>query len=197
MPTDPIQSPDATHNKDLTLMLEQWRGGCEASGEIVINVVYDELRRLAERYIVRESPGHTLQATALVHEAYLRLVGEQDPGLENRAHLVGISSRLMRQVLVNHAKSRNAVKRGGTTQKISLEGTAALFESKCVDLVELDDALQRLGEQDEQMCYIVEMKFFGGMTMNEIAEHLDIPLRSVERDWSLARAWLHRELANT
>ena len=178
----------------VTEMLIRWRDGDETAGEVVLAAVYDELRRLAGRYLRRESPDHTLQPTALVHEAYLRLVNGRDPGFENRAHLIGIAARLMRQVLVNHARTRKALRRGGDKRRVMLEPALALFQDRCPDLVALDDALQRLADFDERTARVVELRFFGGMSVPEVATALGISARSVERDWSVARAWLQREV---
>ncbi len=178
----------------VTDLLGRWRGGDPAAGETVIGLVYAELRTLAARYLRREAAGHTLQPTALVHEAYMRLIGGADPGITDRAHLIGVAARLMRQVLVNHAVRRGAARRGGGWRRVTLEPVVAVFEDRCDNLVELDDALERLAAIDERQARIVELRFFGGLSNDETARLLDTSSRTVEREWAMARAWLRREV---
>jgi RNA polymerase sigma factor (TIGR02999 family) len=161
-------------------------------------MVYADLRRLAQVYLRREAPGHTLQPTALVHEACLRLIGNagaSPPRLESGAHLIGVAARLMRQILVNHAHRRRTLRRGGDRRRLDLDPAMAVFEERAVDLVALDEALERLSGLDPRQARIVEMRFFGAMTVEETARALDTSVRTVERDWTMARAWLSRELA--
>ncbi|MCP3902973.1 MAG: sigma-70 family RNA polymerase sigma factor [Planctomycetes bacterium] len=162
------------------------------STETLLPVVYDELRRLADHYLRGERAGHTLQATALVHEAWLRL---QDAPWQNRAHFMGVAAMAMRRVLVNHAKGRDRLKRGGGKAPIVLEETMAVFEDRAIDLVALDDALTRLAEIDPEQARIVELRFFAGLTVEETAQLLGTSVRTVHRDWAMARAWLHGEIA--
>lgn len=160
-------------------------------------LVYEELRRLASSYLRRERDDHTLQGTALVHEAYIRLVGRDAPHLQNRAHFFGVAAHLMRQILVDHARNHQAAKRGGTHQyKLTLESALDLpQELETVDLIALDSALERLSKLDPQQSRVVELRFFAGLTIEDTAEVLDISPATVKRYWTTARAWLHRELA--
>ena len=160
-------------------------------------LVYDELRRLAASYLRREKPGQTLQATALVHEAYVRLIGEKAQPWQNRTHFLAIAALSMRQILVQRARTRKAAKRGGDPERITLD--EQLFvppggRDQGVDLVALDTALEKLAALNERQAKIVEMRYFGGLSVEEVAEALDISPATVKRDWTLARAWLKREL---
>jgi len=157
-------------------------------------LVYAELRRLAHHYLQRERSNHTLQSTALVHEAYLRLAGENVPQWQNRAHFFGIAAHLMRQILVEHARSHAAAKRGGSACKLTLDEAVALPERVDVDLVALDDALKNLAKLDEQQSRIVELRFFAGLTIEDTSEVLGISAATVKRDWMSARAYLYREI---
>jgi len=157
-------------------------------------LVYDELRRLASHYLRQERSDHTLQSTALVHEAYLRLAGQNPPEWQNRAHFFGIAARIMRQILVEHARGRGAAKRGGGACRLTLDAAVAFSESRDVDLVELDKALTGLAELDEQQSRIVELRFFGGLTIEDTSEVLGISPATVKRDWVTARAWLYRAM---
>ena len=199
------------HQPCVTELLSRWQSGDETAGAAVLALVYAELRELAGRYLRRERPGHTLQPTALVHEAYLRLVGGlvgglaeggaagfaggKDPGARCRSELIGIAARLMRQILVNHAHRRRTLRRGGDRARVALEAALAAFEDRCVDLIALDDALDRLAALDARQARVVELRFFGGMTVEETAGALGTSPRTVEREWTLARAWLRREMA--
>ena len=157
-------------------------------------IVYAELRRTAHYYLQRERADHTLQSTALVHEAYMRLIGQKLPDWQSRAHFFGVAARLMRQILVEYARGHQAAKRGGSVCKVTLEeGTLAAKETD-LDVVMLDDALQELAKLDEQQSRIVELRFFGGLTVEETAEALGISPKTVKRDWCVARAWLHSEV---
>lgn len=157
--------------------------------------LYDRLRILATGYLAQERPDHTLQPTALVHEAYLRMSDQCTVGFRNRLQFLGVAAVLMRRILVDHARSRNALKRG-RERTGSLEGVALLFQSRSADLLELDEALGRLEMWDPQKSKIVELRFFGGMTMEETARHLGIPLRTAERQWTLAKTWLRYQLGS-
>ena len=182
------------HSPGVTELLAPWRDGDERAGDAIFRQVYDELRTLADRYLGRELPGHTLQPTALVNEACLRLLKQDHPDVENRAHLIGVAANLMRQVLVNHALRRKTAKRGGDYRRIALDSAVALMEERCVDLIALNEALDRLACFEPRRCRIVEMRFFGGMTVTEIAATLGVPLRTIEREWSMAKAWLRQEI---
>jgi RNA polymerase sigma factor (TIGR02999 family) len=157
-------------------------------------IVYAELRRLAGEYLRRERPDHTLQATALVHEAYLKLVDEQRVTWKNRAHFCGIAARLMRRILMEHARSHNAAKRGGKLEKLYLEETQHLAASRAPDLIALDDALKTFAASHPRESEVVELKFFGGLEAREIAEVLNVSAKTVSRDWSFAKLWLLRQL---
>jgi len=157
-------------------------------------LVYDELRRLAGHYLRLERSDHTLQGTALVHEAYLRLAGQNPPAWQNRAHFFGIAARIMRQILVEHARSRSAAKRGGGGCRLTLDASVAFSNSLDVDIVELDKALESLAELDPQQSRIVELRFFGGLTIEDTSEVLGISPATVKRDWLTARAWLYRAM---
>jgi len=162
----------------------------------LIPLVYDELRRLAARYMRRESQGHTLQTSALINEAYLRLVDQKNVQLQNRAHFFGFASQLMRHILVDHARSRSRIKRGGGVQMVSL-AEQAVISNDVAEVIALDDALKNLAEMDPRKAQIVEMKFFGGLTNEEVAEVLKVTSRTVEREWRKAKAWLHRAISKT
>jgi RNA polymerase sigma-70 factor, ECF subfamily len=164
------------------------------SAEHLLPQVYDELHALAERYLFRERPDHTLQPTALINEAYLRLSEQDKAAWNDKSHFVLIAARAMRQILVNHAIHRQAQKRGGGWREIALDDAVAIFEEKSVDLVALDEALAKLAEVDPDQAKIVELRFFGGLGTDAAAAALGMSLRTVEREWSMARAWLRREL---
>jgi len=157
-------------------------------------LVYDELRRLASHYLRQERSDHTLQSTALVHEAYLRLAGQNPPDWQNRAHFFGIAARIMRQILVEHARGRNAAKRGGGATVLTLDAAVAPAGSVDIDIVELDRALSDLSQLDPQQSRIVELRFFGGLTIEDTSEVLGISPATVKRDWVTARAWLYRAM---
>lgn len=178
----------------MTRILQSWQGNSDAAGRLM-PFVYDELRRLARNYLQRERGDHTLQATALVHEAYLRLVDENSVSWESRAHFYGIAARLMRQILVDHARARNASKRGGLAEKVSLDEARDLPPAAATDVLALDAALKDLARSYPRKGEVVEMKFFGGLEAKEIAEVLQISEKTVLRDWQFAKLWLCRELA--
>lgn len=157
--------------------------------------VYDELRRQAARYLRREKAGHTLQTTALIHEAYLRLVDQRNVQWQNRAHFFGIAAQMMRRILVDHARTKKRAKRGGSDVKVSLADATIPVNERDLDVVALDEALTRLAEIDEQQSRVVELRFFSGLTVEETAEVMGISPATVKRDWSVAKAWLHRELS--
>jgi RNA polymerase sigma factor (TIGR02999 family) len=184
----------AVSNK-VTQLLVDWRQGNGDALNALIPLVYDELRRLAHNHLNRERSGHTLQSTALVNEAYLRLV-RQDLEINNRAHFFAVSSHLMRQILVDYARRHRAAKRGDGIDKLTLNEAAALLPGKSnFDLLALDEALNELGRLDPQQTRVVELRFFGGLSIEETAEVAGISQATVKRDWASARAWLHRELS--
>lgn len=178
----------------ITCLLLRWREGDSAALEELMPLVYDELRRLARSYLRKERNSHTLQSTALVHEAYLRLKGENLPEWQNRAHFFGIAARIMREILVQHARGRNAAKRGGGDCRLSLDGAVAFSHQSDVDLLELDRALSELAKFDEQQSRIVELRFFSGLSIEDTSEVLGISPATVKRDWVTARAWLYRAM---
>jgi RNA polymerase sigma factor (TIGR02999 family) len=181
---------------DVTQILQAWSDGDDTAPDRLMPVVYAELRRLAGDYFRRERPDHTLQATALVHEAYLKLVDEKRVTWKNRAHFCGIAARLMRQILMEHARAHNAAKRGGKLEKLYLEETRHLAAERAPDLVDLDDALKTLSAAHPRESEVVELKFFGGLDANQIAEVLNVSAKTVSRDWSFAKLWLLRQLSN-
>lgn len=181
---------------DVTLLLKELsRGNQDALAEL-IPAVYDELRRLAAYYLRQERIDHTLQATALVHEAYLRLVDQRTVDWKNRNHFFGVAAHLMRRVLLMHAREHRAAKRGGSAEKISLDETAVFCPGQADDLVFLDELLNRLARLDPQQERIVEMRFFAGLTVEETAELMGISTATVKRDWAMAKAWLAREMGS-
>jgi len=180
--------------RELTQMLADSHHGNPQALDTLMPLVYEELRRLARRHLRRERPDHTLQPTALVHEAYLRLVGQADVRWEGRAHFCALAAEAMRRILVEHARRRGAAKRGGGDFPLPLDGAGDGPEATGVDVVALDEALGRLAAFDPQKSRLVEMKFFGGLTHEEIAQVLGVTTRTVERGWRLAKMWLHKEL---
>jgi RNA polymerase sigma factor (TIGR02999 family) len=181
-------------SNQVTELLVRWRGGDREALDALMPVVYSELHRLARSYLQRERPDHTLQSTALVNEAYVRLIGQNLPQWQNRAHFFGVAAQLMRQILVDYARSHRADKRGGGAFKLTLGDAAEQAQPVDVDLVALDDALKRLASIDPQQSRIVELKFFAGLTNEDASEILGISTSTVKRDWVTARAWLFREL---
>ena len=177
-------------------MLVNWREGDEAAREALIPLVYDELRRLARRHLRRERPDHTLQSAALVHEAYLRLIRQDQPQWQNRAHFFGVAAQLMRHILVDHARNRAAAKRGAGAPRLTLDPEVALPQERDVDLVKLDDALNELAALDLQQSRVVELRFFGGLSIEETSVVLGVSPATVKREWATARAWLRREIKN-
>ena len=180
---------------DITVLLAELGAGNRTAESRLMPLVYAELRRLAGRYMRRERPDHTLQPTALVHEAYLRLVGQREISWQNRAHFFGVAAQLMRRILVDHARAHRAEKRGGHETKIALEEGLAFAQGKSADLLALDEALTRLAQQDPRQCRAVELRFFAGLSEDEVAEVLGISTRTLKRDWRVARAWLYKEIA--
>jgi RNA polymerase sigma factor (TIGR02999 family) len=182
---------------EITQLLQGWRGGDRKALDALLPVVYKELRRLAHFQLRTERPDHTLQSAALVHEAYLRLVGLNSPQWEGRSHFFAIAAQLMRQILVDYARRRRAGKRGGGVSALSLEDATVVSPSKekGIDVVALDDALKALAQIDARKAQVVELRFFGGLSFEETADVLKISAITVSRDWSTARAWLHREMS--
>jgi len=179
-----------------TVLLQAWRGGDRDALDRLLPVVYDELSGLAQRALHGERPDHTLQTRALVHEAYLRLVGHRTPTPHNRTHLFAMAARLMREILVDHARRKAARKRGGTASVITLHDAIPAPEIATVDLLALDEALTELHAHDPRLCRVVELKFFAGLNIDEVALALDVSTATVERDWTVSRAWLHQRLSS-
>jgi RNA polymerase sigma factor (TIGR02999 family) len=186
--------PSTSAVTNVTQILQAWSEGDDTAPERLMPVVYAELRRLAAQYLRRERADHTLQATALVHEAYLKLVDEKHVTWKNRAHFCGIAARLMRQILMEYARAHNAAKRGGQFEKLYLEETRHLSHQRTPDLVALDDALKSFAISHPRESEVVELKFFGGLEAQEIAEVLNVSAKTVSRDWSFAKVWLVRHL---
>jgi RNA polymerase sigma factor (TIGR02999 family) len=180
---------------EVTAMLLDWSKGDREALSRLMPMVYDELRRIARRYLRREREGHTLQTTALVHEAYFRLIDQQRVSWQNRSHFFGIAAQMMRRILVDYARGQQAEKRGGEVAKLSLDEAIEIADQREVDLIALDDALDALAQLDEQQSRIVELRFFGGLTVEETAEVVGASPATVKRDWSMAKAWLLRELS--
>ena len=181
----------------LTDLLIRWRSGDQEALQSLMPLVYDEMRRLAHGYLRRERPGHTLQSTALVHEAFVRLTGNAPPQWEDRSHFFGIAAHLMRQILVEYARSRNAGKRGGAVLKLSIDSVEEPSVRPDLDIVALDDALKDLARIDFQQSRVVELRFFSGLSIEDTAQVLGISESTVKRDWNTARVWLYRELDRT
>jgi len=180
--------------EQITERLIAWNSGDAEALDDVIGAVYQELRRMADRYLRLESPGHTLQPTALVHEAYMRLIDQTQVTWQNRAHFFGVAAQMMRRILVDHAKTKRRDKRGGSARKLSLDEALNLSRERAADLVLLDEALETLTEIDPRKSRVVELRFFGGLSVEETAEALGVSPQTVMRDWKLAKAWLYQEI---
>ena len=180
---------------DVTRLLKAWGGGNQAALDALIPLVHAELHRVAQAHLRRERPDHSLQATALVNEAYLRLVDQRRVEWQNRAHFFGTAAQLMRRILVDHARQRRRVKRGGDVTKVVLDSAAGAVHPKTIDVLALDVALERLAELDAPQGEIVTLRFFGGLSIEETAEVLSISAATVKREWASARYWFKRELA--
>jgi RNA polymerase sigma-70 factor (ECF subfamily) len=185
---------DSAETEGLTELLNRWSRGDQDAAERAMAVVYEDLRRLAHRYFRRERSGHTLEATAVVHEAFARLVEQDGVRWQNRAHFIGLFAHVMRRVLVDYARERNASKRGGRKERVTLKESALLSLGRRPDLLALDEALNRLAAVDPDKAAMVELRFFGGCSIDEIAASLGTSTTTVSRHWRLAKAWLFREL---
>ena len=179
---------------EITRLLHEVRDGKRDAESRLIAAVYPQLRQIARRYIRRERGGHTLQPTALVHEAYLELVGQAGAEWKNRAHFFAVAAQLMRRILVDYARRRNTAKRDGARRRVELTDTIAISDDRLEEILSIDEALSRLEQWDPRQCRVVELRFFGGLSEDEVADVLGIASRTVKRDWKLARAWLHGEL---
>ena len=191
---DPPARPDATH--DVTGLLLAWRAGNPAAFDALMPLVYEELRRIARRQLAGERH-QSLQTTDLVHEAYVRLVDSSRLHWQNRAHFLAVAARSMRRILVDAARTRQAQKRGGDAARVELDPDVLIALSPGIDLIALDDALRELAEADPRRGQVVELRYFGGLTVEETALVLDISPETVSRDWKVARAWLHRQLTSS
>ena len=187
----------AASPKEITQLLVAWGDGDESALEGLTPLVYEELHRLAHHYMGRERPGHTLQTSALVNEAYVRLIDWKNVHWQSRAHFFAVSAQLMRRILVDFARTRGYAKRGGGAMPVTLDETALVSGDKGTDIVALDEALLSLAKLDARQSRVVELRFFGGLSIEETAEVLKVSPGTVRRDWSLARAWLHRELSKS
>jgi RNA polymerase sigma factor (TIGR02999 family) len=181
-------------SQEITQWLAAWNNGDPAAVENLMPLVYSELHRIAKRYMEREHPNHTLQTTALIHEAYLRLAERPETNWQNRLHFFGFAAHVMRHILVDYARSRNSLKKGGDGWHVSFEEAAAVSAEPAADLIALDDALSALESVDKRKSQVVELRYFGGLTVEEVAAVLKVSPVTVMRDWSLAKAWLYREL---
>jgi RNA polymerase sigma factor (TIGR02999 family) len=181
-------------SEQITQLLQSWSQGDPGAIEKLVPLVYDELHRLAQRYMADERPGHTLQTTALVNEAYLRLVDSSHATWEGRSHFFGVCAQMMRRILVDWARSRQALKRGGDVSSLDLDEALAAATQPGTDLVAIDDALQALTAIDPRKGQVVELRFFGGLSVKETADLLKVSPETVQRDWKLAKSWLRREL---
>jgi RNA polymerase sigma factor (TIGR02999 family) len=190
--------PDASRAQNVTELLLSWGEGDTTALDRLVPLVYDDLRRVARGHLRRERPGHSLQATALVHEVFLRLVDVDRMTLKSRTHFFALSARLMRQILVDHARRQRASKRGGVATVLSLNeaaGAAAPTSTSSVDVLALDEALEALSSLDVRQCRVVELRFFAGLNIPETANALGVSTPTVERDWAMAKAWLHQRLS--
>jgi RNA polymerase sigma factor (TIGR02999 family) len=181
--------------EEVTELLVAWRKGDEDARDVLFPLVYQELHRLAHQYMSRERAGHTLQTSALVNEAFLRLADQRDVQWQNRAHFFGIAGQMMRRILVDYARNRRYAKRGGGAHQVSLDEELIVSEERSAEVVALDDALRGLASLDERKCRLVELRFFGGLSIEETAEVLGVSPGTVMRDWTLAKAWLRREMS--
>ena len=181
--------------QQVTQLLCQWRDGDPQALEKLMPLVQPELQRLAHHYMSRERPGHTLQTTALLDDAYLQLAGKSHVQWENRAHFFAVAAQLMRRIMVDHARQRHTLKRGGGAIRVTLDECAAVTQTRAAELLALDEALEKLAAADQRKARVVEMRYFGGLTMEEIADVLKIHVNTVTRDWTAARAWLFAALS--
>ena len=184
-----------SESHEITRMLREWSDGNHQVLADLMPLVYDELHKQAARFLRRERPNHTLQTTALINEAYIKLIDQRDVNFNSRAHFYAIAANIMRRILVDHARAKHRDKRGGNAVPVHLEEkTIAIQSEQSVDLIDLDEALNRLAEHDEQQARIVELRYFGGLTMEETAETMRLSRTTVATDWAMAKAWLYREL---
>jgi len=186
----------SSSSQEVTQLLNAWSDGDQAARDKLMPLVYEELHRLAHQYMRRESPGHTLQTSALVNEAFVKLVDQRNVRWQNRAHFFGIAAQLMRRILVDHARGRHTAKRGGGVQAISFDDGLYVSDERSAEVVAVHEALEQLSKFDSRKGQIVELRFFGGLSIDETAEVLAVSPGTVMRDWTLAKAWLHREMSS-
>jgi RNA polymerase sigma-70 factor (ECF subfamily) len=186
-----------TAPQDLTQLLINWRNGDKAALDQMTPALYEELRRLARFFLANERPDHTLQPTALVHEAYIRLIRQHAVDWRNRAHFLGVAATMMRRILINHAQARLAAKRQGQAQAVALDDALGVFTTSTIDVLELNQVLEQLTDLDPQQGRVVELRYFGGLTIEETAEVLGISPATVKREWSIARLWLLQKIEGT
>lgn len=183
---------------DLTGLLVEWAQGDKAALDRLTPLVYDEIRRIAHRYIQREREGHTLQTTALINEAYLRLAGSQNVDWQNRSHFFAVTAQVMRHILIDHARRRRYVKHGGEAQRVAFDvamnETASMSKARATELLALDEALEELAQLDARKSRVVELRYFGGLSLEETAEVLEVSVMTVRRDWRAAKAWLYQRV---
>jgi RNA polymerase sigma factor (TIGR02999 family) len=177
---------------ELTSLLDDWKHGDRSALEKLTPLIYDELRRIAHRYARRERNGHTLQTTALINEAYVRLADHDSPNWQNRQHFFAVTAQVMRHVLIDHARRRQALKHGAGAQQVSLSEAEAMTNERAAELIALDDALEELAEFDSRKSEVVQLRYFGGLSLEETAEALGVSLMTVRRDWRVAKAWLYK-----
>ena len=185
-----------TSSHEVTQLLMDWGNGNQAAAEKLMPLVYEELHRLAHQYMNKERPGHTLQTSALVNEAYLRLIDQKEVYWQNRAQFFGIAAQMMRRILVDYARSRHYQKRGGDARQVELDEAMIVSQERAADVIALDDALRSLAEFDARKSQIVELRFFGGLSIEETAQALAVSPGTVMRDWTLAKAWLRKEMTS-
>jgi RNA polymerase sigma factor (TIGR02999 family) len=181
--------------QEVTQLLGDWSGGDEGALQKLFPLVQPELHRLAHHYMSKERAGHTLQTTAILNEAYLRLIDNTKPVWQGRTHFIAVAAHLMRRIMVDHARGHRSLKRGGGAVKVMLDEAALVTQTRSQELLDLDEALERLAAQDTRKSQIVELRYFGGLTVEETAEFLKLSQRTVEREWTMAKAWLYRELS--
>jgi len=185
------------HQHEITQLLAEWSDGNQSALDELYPLVYEELHRLARRYMSRERKGHTLQTTALINEAYVRLVDQKNVHWANRSHFFAISAQIMRRILIDHARRHAYAKRGGGAQQVSLEEVAVVAREQSAEIIRLDEALKILAKMDPRRCHVVELRYFGGLSNEEIAGVLKVSENTVTRDWNLARAWLYQQLTGS
>jgi len=184
-------------SQQITQLLVQWGNGDQKALEDLMPLVYNELHRMAKRYMNRQDSGHTMQTTELIHEAYLKLAGNEEKDWKNRSHFFGVASQAMRHILVDYARSKNSQRRGGLQEKITLAENAMVSSNQADEIIALNDALSKLAKFDQRKSRVVEMKFFGGLSFEEIAEVLQMSIITVQRDWSFAKNWLSNEISRS